>query len=82
MKIIDSFKEDEAVNLYDDGKMLDFLPQIKPESTLDLDVMEKWQRYFERMDIPYLVLKEVRKICPNPKVGARSVYVLYKENRV
>lgn len=79
MKIIDSFKEDEAVILYDNGKMLDFLPKIEPESTLDIDIMERWKRYFESIGTPYIVCKE--KIL-NGRGKRKTIYVLYKQLRV
>ena len=78
MNIIDSYKEDEAVILYDTGKMFDFLPRIGPESTLDIDILERWKRYFESIGTPYIVCKEKRS---NGDGKVKTVYVLYKQRR-
>ena len=79
LNIIDSYKEDDAIILYDNGQMFDFLPVIGPESTLDIDIMERWKRYFESIGTPYLVCKEKRR---NGNGKIKTVYVLYKQCRV
>ncbi len=80
LKIIDSYKEKEALELYRAGKMVDVLPYMNPMSRLDRDILGRWKKWFEYRDTPYLVLKERRKNPINSYLT--PVYVLYKIDRV
>ena len=49
---------------------VDFLPNINPNSSLELDILKRWQHHFELQGVPYYVVR----LGPDR-------WALYKEQR-
>lgn len=79
MKIVDIFRKTEALELYDAGKMMDFLPKIGRRSRHDQGVLDTWQKHFETLKVPYLVLEVT---IPNGHGQSRQVFQLWKQRRI
>ena len=79
MNIIVSFREELARKLYDDGKMLDFLPVINPRLEKDMRTLNTWVMHFAKQDIPFMVTSGERI---GQDYVARENYILWKERRV
>ena len=79
MNIIVSYREQLAQQLYDDGKMFDFLPVINPRLERDMNILDTWVMHLAQQDIPFLVTSGER-VCQD--YVARENYILWKEKRV
>ncbi len=79
MKVRDIFRKTEALELYDAGRMIDFLPKLGVGSRHDLSVLDTWEKHFEAQNIPYLVL-EVK--IPNGHGQSRRIFQLWKQRRI
>jgi hypothetical protein len=80
MKLIDSYEPEKAQYLYDKGKMMDFLPEIIPNSDNDMAALFTWQQHFEALSIPYFVIEIYVSNGRNHK--RRRIYQLWKERRI
>jgi hypothetical protein len=91
MKIINSYREAEAIELEKLGKMMPFLDDIRIESNhdlailtswenhFDLAILTSWENHFESVGSPYLVVKVWKQ---NGVSKRRAAYQLLKERRV
>jgi hypothetical protein len=79
MKIINSYREAEAIELEKLGKMMPFLDDIRIESNHDLAILTTWENHFESVGSPYLVVKVWKQ---NGLSKRRTAYQLLKERRV
>ena len=79
MNIVVSFREETAQQLYDDGKMLDFLPVINPRLERDMKTLNTWSMHLAEQDIPFLITSGERR---GQDYVIRENYVLWKEKRV
>jgi hypothetical protein len=77
VKLISSYKEEEALILYGEGKMFDFLPRINPRWRDDMNKLETWRSHFEAQDIPFLIIETHLK-NGNGRTP-RRVYQLWKQ---
>jgi len=56
--VIPELSFEPGMVVLNDPKIIDFLPDIRPSSPLDIQVLQSWSKWFRAHDVPFAVVRD------------------------